>query len=387
MTTYHVSVLGGGQLARMMQQAAISLDIELKVLAEAPDGSAAKVVPTAPVGDCRVIDDVQAVLAEPLDVITFEHEHVPDPVLKEIQKHYPVRPRPEALIYAQDKLEMRQKIAELGLPVPAFKAIETNSELETFIDQYGPEVVVKTTRGGYDGKGVRVVSQASDIADWLSQDYGLIAEQKINFSRELAVLVARRPSGETEVAGQKRAGEMKCWPITQTEQRDGVCYSAIAPAPNLDPKVAEKALEAAQIIAAELDVTGVLAVEMFLCDDEGTFYINELAMRPHNSGHWTIDGAHTSQFAQHLRAVLDLPLTSPELSCGTAVMVNLLGSNLVDPAAAIGQVAQVAPEARVHLYGKGVRPGRKLGHVTVTGTDYQSCLEQAERAVNVLKGN
>lgn len=375
-----VAVVGGGQLARMMQQAAIGLDVRLRVLVEASDGSTAQVVPDAPVGRA---DDAAAVrgILPGAQVLTFEHEHVPGDLLRQLEAEgVAVRPGPHALRHAQDKIVMRTALTGLGVPCPRWAAVRTREELAAFGDATGWPVVVKTARGGYDGKGVRVVATADDAGDWLDALTGedaLLAEERVPFTRELAVLVARRPSGE-----------MRAWPVVETIQRDGVCAEVLAPAPGLDADLAAAAVGVATRIAEGLDVTGVLAVEMFEYDDGGTsrIAVNELAMRPHNSGHWTIDGAATSQFEQHLRAVLDLPLGPTDPRAPVSVMVNLLGSELADPSTALGEVLARCPGARVELYGKEVRPGRKLGHVTVYGEDLESVRAEARTAVALLRG-
>ncbi len=241
---------------------------------------------------------------------------------------------------------------------------------------------MKTARGGYDGKGVRVVRSAAEVADWFeasaSGGPALLAEEKVPFVRELAVLLARRPGGEVAV-----------WPVVQTVQVDGVCAEVIAPAPGLDPALAQEAVEAAVTVAAGVDVTGVLAVELFEIAADGDrpahVVVNELAMRPHNSGHWTIDGAVTSQFEQHLRAVLDLPLGDPSPRARWSVMANVLGSSLERLTDALPQVT-ADPGARVHLYGKGIRAGRKLGHVTVCGEDLDDVRARAARGAALLRG-
>ncbi|MEE6289230.1 5-(carboxyamino)imidazole ribonucleotide synthase [Georgenia sp. MJ173] len=379
----HVAVVGGGQLARMMQQAAIGLDVHLRVLVEAADGSAAQVVPDAPVGAASDESAVRGLLAG-VDVLTFEHEHVPGSLLTALEAEgVAVRPGSGALRHAQDKIVMREALSTLEVPCPQWAAVRDTDELTTFGDRAGWPVVIKTARGGYDGKGVRVVHDAVEAKDWLDAldpDVALLAEEHVPFTRELAVLVARRPGGE-----------VRAWPVTQTVQEGGVCAEAIAPAPGLDPVLEEHALDIARRIAEGLDVTGVLAVEMFELPPptEGGMprvVVNELAMRPHNSGHWTIDGAATSQFEQHLRAVLDLPLGPTTPLAPVSVMANLLGSALADPASVLPELLQRCPNARVHLYGKAVRPGRKLGHVTVVGEELAAAQAEADLAVALLRG-
>jgi 5-(carboxyamino)imidazole ribonucleotide synthase len=360
-----IGVIGGGQLARMMIAPAVELGIELRVLAEAP-GSSARLAATA-TGDYRDVDLVLA-FAEGVDVVTFDHEHVPQDVLARVMASgIPVRPGPAALAIAQDKIVMRERLTALGLPVPEWAVVTNSAELGVFLEVQGGAAIVKTPRGGYDGKGVRVVRAAGEADDWFAEG-PLLAEELVDFRRELAQLVARRPSGETAA-----------WVLVETVQRDGVCAEVIAPAPGGD-RFAEEARALATTIAEQLDVAGVLAVELFETID-GRLLINELAMRPHNTGHWTIDGAITSQFEQHLRAVLDLPLGDPSPTAPWSVMVNVLGGpegeSIPDryPAA-----LAAAPAVKFHAYGKDSRPGRKVGHVTATGAELDEVLARARGA-------
>src|SRR5680860_1393799 len=295
-----VGVIGGGQLARMMIPAAVALGIELRVLAEQPGMSAA--LAAVAVGDYRDLDTVVA-FAQTVDVVTVDHEHVPQVVLRELVRlGVQVHPGPDALLYAQDKLLMRARLTELGLPVPDWARVETSEQLGAFLAEHGGRAVVKTARGGYDGKGVRVVAHEHEADDWfaaLAEDANggaLLVEELVEFRRELAQVVARRPSGEIAL-----------WPVVETVQRGGVCAEVIAPAPSSAGRIADVAADIAIAVAEGIGVTGVLAVELFETTDD-RLLVNELAMRPHNSGHWSIDGATTSQFEQHLRAVLDLPL-------------------------------------------------------------------------------
>ncbi|HWT32136.1 MAG TPA: 5-(carboxyamino)imidazole ribonucleotide synthase [Microbacterium sp.] len=351
-----VGVVGGGQLARMMIAPAVELGVEIRVLAEQP-GMSAAIAATA-VGDYR---DAQTVLdfARDVDVITFDHEHVPQDVLHAlVDAGVAVHPGPDALQYAQDKLVMRAKLAELGMPQPEWAAVHDAAELQAFLDQNGGRAVVKTPRGGYDGKGVRVVSAGTDADDWFADAAGaaLLAEELVDFRRELAQQVARRPSGD-----------VRAYPVVHTEQRDGVCAEVIAPAPESTPRLDAVAAEIGTGIAEGLGVTGMLAVELFETTDD-RLLVNELAMRPHNSGHWTQDGAVTSQFEQHLRAVLDLPLGDPAPRAPWTVMVNILGGPADGTLADRMPAAMTAhPDVKVHTYGKDPRPGRKVGHVNATG--------------------
>ncbi|MGC5616692.1 5-(carboxyamino)imidazole ribonucleotide synthase [Georgenia sp. Z1491] len=389
MTRRTVAVIGGGQLARMMAPAALALDVHLRVLVESADAPTAQVVPDSVVGRA---DDLQAVrrLVEGADVLTFEHEHVPAEVLDAVAASgVPVRPGPAALLHAQDKIAMRERLGELGVPWPWWTTAADAAGVAAAIAEAGGPVVVKTARGGYDGKGVRVVATPDDVADWLDDlapGRRLLVEEKVPFVRELAALTARRPGGDAP-GGSGGPGDVRSWPVVETRQRGGVCAEVLAPAPGLPAELAEQGRAIAERVATGLGVTGVLAVELFVAPVEGggeRLLVNELAMRPHNSGHWTIDGAVTSQFEQHLRAVLDLPLGDPSALAPAAVMVNLLGAERPDPAAAYPAVLAGHPRAKVHLYGKEVRPGRKLGHVTEVGERHEALLVSARAAVDLL---
>ena len=367
-----VAVIGGGQLARMMQESAVALGINLRALVEASDGSTGQVTVDKAVGEPADLDAVRA-LIDGADVLTFEHEHIPAPTMEEAARLVSVQPPASALLYAQDKLAMRERLTEMGIPCPAWARVEDEAQLAEFGATIGWPLIVKTPRGGYDGHGVAIAHSPADVASWWGAG-PLLAEALVPFTGEVAALLARTPSGE-----------IASWPVASTVQVDGVCAEVTAPAVGIRPETAAEARRIGERIAAELGVTGVLAVEMFVVG-EGA---DELAMRPHNTGHWTIDGALTSQFEQHLRAVLDLPLGSTELSApGThVVMVNLLGSSYAQPARALAAAfAAGGAGAKVHLYGKEVRPGRKLGHVTVVDADPALALERARAAVSALKG-
>ncbi|MDT0166851.1 5-(carboxyamino)imidazole ribonucleotide synthase [Actinotalea sp. AC32] len=382
MTAPVVAVVGGGQLARMMSPAATALGIGLRVLVEHEGTSAAQVVVDTPVG--APAEGVVDLVAGPPEaaVLTFEHEHVPADVLSEVAaRGVPVRPSAAALVHAQDKVVMRRRLGDLGVPCPRWAELPDAAALDAFLAECGGEAVVKTARGGYDGKGVRVVRSSDEVADWFAAAAqggpALLAEEKVPFVRELAVLLARRPSGECAT-----------WPVVQTVQRDGVCAEVVAPAPGLGPDVERAAVDAALRVAEGVDVTGVLAVEMFELPEgaPSRVVVNELAMRPHNSGHWTIDGSVTSQFEQHLRAVLDLPLGATGARAPWTVMANVLGSEHGVLTDALPDVVARDPGAKVHLYGKEVRPGRKLGHVTVYGDDLDDVRERAAAAAAALQG-
>ena len=383
-----VGVVGGGQLARMMQAPAVGLGIQLSVLAESDLASAALVVPSSPVGEHTDLATVLA-FARQCDVVTFDHEHVPQEVLEALEAAgVTIHPTRAALRYAQDKLAMRERLSAHGIACPRWARARTADEVTAFGDVVGWPIIAKTPRGGYDGKGVAVARSADDLADWLARvgepgpvEDGLLLEEKVAFTRELAVLIARSPSGQAAA-----------WPVVETVQTDGICTEVIAPAPDLDPTLASVATEAALRIAGDLGVTGVLAVEMFEVrthDAEGgraAYVVNELAMRPHNSGHWSIDGAVTGQFEQHLRAVLDLPLGDPSPRAPWTVMANVLGGDYEELYPAYRHIMARDPAAKVHVYGKGVRPGRKIGHVNVSATDLDDARERAGHAADYLRG-
>lgn len=373
-----VGIIGGGQLARMCAGPAAELGVTLSVLAEAADASAALVVPSSPVGEHSDVEAVRA-FARECDVVTFDHEHVPTDVLDAlVADGVAVRPGPEALLHAQDKLVMRESLTAAGVPCPRWVAASTAEEVTAFAEDVGWPVVAKTPRGGYDGKGVLVATRVAELEDWLATaaDRGepLLLEESVPFVRELAVLLARSPSGQAAA-----------WPVVETVQTSGICTEVIAPAPGLTEESARGATAIGLDIAAALEVTGVMAVELFELED-GSVLVNELAMRPHNSGHWTMDGAVTGQFEQHLRAVLDLPLGSPRPRAPWTVMGNVLGGEHPDLYPTYRHVMARDPELKVHLYGKGVRPGRKIGHVNVSGESVADLRERARHAADYIEG-
>ena len=371
-----VAVIGGGQLARMLAEPAAALGIPLRLLAEAEGVSAAQVIPDHRVGDYRDLETLRAV-TKGCAVMTFDHEHVPTDHLHALEAELAVRPGPEALVHAQDKAVMRARLAALGVPCPRNAVVSSPAEVTAF----GYPCVLKTTRGGYDGKGVWRVAAAEQCADAFaaaeSAGVRVLAEELVDFRRELSALVARSPSGQ-----------VSAWPVVESVQRGGICAEVVAPAPGLAPGLAVDAQRIAMRVAAELDVTGVLAVELFETTD-GRILVNELAMRPHNTGHWTQDGAVTSQFENHLRAVLDLPLGAPDSRAPWTVMVNILGGDTETGRLYDGYPHALArdPRLRVHLYGKGLRPGRKVGHVNAYGDDLDDCLERARHAAAWFRGD
>jgi 5-(carboxyamino)imidazole ribonucleotide synthase len=367
-----VGMVGAGQLARMTCQAAVGLGIGFRVLAAARDESAAQVCAGTELGDYRSLDDLMA-FGGHCDVLTFDHEHVPGPHLNALERAgLKVRPGPDALRFAQDKSAMRERLAAMGIACPRYIRVATLDDVTGFADAAGWPVVLKAVSGGYDGKGVWVCRTADEAAAVLSHGIDLMVEEHVAFLRELAVLVARSPSGQGAA-----------YPVVQTVQRDGICREVLAPAPGLPDETAEAAERLGLAIAAGIGVTGLLAVELF--ETPRGLLVNELAMRPHNSGHWTIEGARTSQFEQHLRAVLDLPLGAPVMAARHAVMVNILGGDDPGLYSRLVHVMAADPGVKVHLYGKEVRPGRKVGHVTAVGDDLEDLRDRAARAANYLR--
>jgi 5-(carboxyamino)imidazole ribonucleotide synthase len=363
-----VGMIGGGQLARMTHQAAIALGQSLRVLAVEPDDSAAVVAADVQLGrhtDLVALRD----FAKGCEVVTFDHEHVPGDLIRLLTAEgVQLFPSADALRYAQDKQLMRQRLAALGAPAPRWAPVTEAADLVEF----GLPAIVKTVSGGYDGKGVFVVEDVADVAELFASGVGLIVEEKVALRRELAVQVARSPFGQVAV-----------YPVVETVQRDGICVEVLAPAPDLPERIAVQAQQLAIRLATELDVVGMLAVELFETTG-GELLVNELAMRPHNSGHWTIEGARTSQFEQHLRAVLDYPLGDTGLAAPAVAMANLLGG----PDGGMGlderihHMMAAEPGVKLHLYGKQSRPGRKIGHITALGADLEDCRRRAARAAH-----
>ncbi|WP_416958433.1 5-(carboxyamino)imidazole ribonucleotide synthase [Nocardioides sp. T5] len=361
----------------MMAQPAIALGLPLRLLAEAEGVSAAQVIPDHLVGDYTDLPTLRKV-TDGAAVVTFDHEHVPTAHLHALADDgLAVRPGPEALVHAQDKAVMRRRLAELDVPCPRNAVVTSLADVEAF----GLPCVLKTTRGGYDGKGVWVVRAPAEaqVAFDTAAAAGVevLAEELVDFRRELSALVARAPNGQAAA-----------YPVVTSTQLDGICHEVIAPAPDLAPALAGQAQEIALRVAGALDVTGILAVELFETTD-GRILVNELAMRPHNTGHWTQDGAVTSQFENHLRAVMDLPLGSPAPRERWTVMVNILGGPTDSGHLYDGLPHAMArdPHLRVHFYGKDLRPGRKVGHVNAYGDDLDDCLERARHAAAWFRGD
>ncbi len=374
-----VGMVGGGQLSRMTHQAAIAMGLSLKVLADAAHDSAALVANGVTVGEHTSLDDLRA-FAQGCEVVTFDHEHVPGGLLEALEAEgLRIHPGSAALRHAQDKIVMRERLAALGIPVPPFTPVATVRDIEGFARHVGWPLVLKAATGGYDGKGVWVVHDSAEAAEIVASGVRLVAEQLVPLQRELAAVVARSPYGQGAA-----------WPVVETVQADGICVEVVAPAPDLSE---EKALEAQGLalrLADELDVVGVLAVELF--DTSDGLLVNELAMRPHNSAHWTIEGARTSQFEQHLRAVLDYPLGDTSLTAPWVVMANLLGGDegAGDPEGGdldrrLHMLFAKDPALKVHLYGKQVKPGRKIGHLTALGDDLETVRRRAQDGAHYLR--
>jgi 5-(carboxyamino)imidazole ribonucleotide synthase len=379
-----LAIIGGGQLARMMAQSAVALGVPLRLLAEAEGVSAAQVIPDHVVGDYRDLETLRKV-AEGCSVVTFDHEHVPPPHLTTLaEEGHACRPGPTALVHAQDKILMRAKLDSLGIPNPRHATVSTPDDVDAFAATVGGyPIVLKTSRGGYDGKGVWFVREAAEAQEALDTAHvtgvHVLAEEKVDFRRELSALVARSPSGQ-----------VASYPVVESVQQDGICWEVIAPAPGLDERLALQAQQIAMTLAGELDVTGILAVELFETTD-GRILVNELAMRPHNTGHWTQDGSVTSQFENHLRGVLDLPLGAPDARAKWTVMVNILGGDHGARSENLyaGYPHSLArdPRLKVHLYGKSVKPGRKVGHVNAYGDDLDEVRERAQHAAAWFRGD
>ncbi|UED85975.1 5-(carboxyamino)imidazole ribonucleotide synthase [Streptomyces profundus] len=375
MTFPVVGMVGGGQLARMTHEAGIPLGVRFKLLSDTPQDSAAQVVSDVVVGDYHDLTTLRA-FAEGCDVITFDHEHVPTEHLRALEADgIPVRPGPAALVHAQDKGVMRARLSVLGVPCPRHRIVADPADVARFAAEGGGfPVVLKTVRGGYDGKGVWLVRSPAEAGDAFRAGVPVLAEERVDFTRELAANVVRSPHGQAVA-----------YPVVESVQVDGVCDTVIAPAPRLDDELGLAAQRMALRIAKELDVVGHLAVELFETAD-GRVLVNELAMRPHNSGHWTQDGAVTSQFANHLRAVLDLPLGDPRPRAPWTVMANVLGGDYPDMYPAYLHCMARDPGLKIHMYGKDVKPGRKVGHVTTYGADLAEVRERARHAADYLRG-
>ena len=368
-----VAMVGAGQLARMTQQAAIALGVKLTVLAEGADDPAVQAGAQLHLGSAAALDDLRAI-ARTAPVLTFDHEQVdPESLVALESEGVMLAPSAAAHLFAQDKLHQRRELAALGFPIPPFCHVRTAAEADAFGGEHGWPVVGKPPRGGYDGKGVLILESLDETAALLrAHPDGLVLEPFLELEAEIAVLVAR-----------SRSGEIRTYPVVHTVQVDGMLRELVVPAP-IDAATAERATALARDIAKRIDATGIMALELFLTP--GGLFVNELALRPHNSGHWTIEGSVTSQFENHLRAVLGLPLGDTALTAPSAATVNVVGpADGADPRARLAEALGV-PEAKVHLYGKAARAGRKLGHVTVRAEDPSRALAGAREAARILEG-
>ena len=359
-----VGVIGAGQLARMSIAPATALGVDLLLLAGDSQDSGAQITNHI-VGDYKDLETVRA-FAKKCDVVTFEHELIPLSIVKALEADgVVVRPSSSAFVYSQDKAAMREKLS--SFPSPHWQIVTSGDQVKEF------PVIAKAISGGYDGRGVWKVSDANELAVLLKQTPKLLIEELIDFDYEVAVMVARSPHGQATT-----------WAPTQTIQEDGICTMTISPAPHLSVALSEKAQKLALDIAAAVGVVGVMAVELFVKGEE--LFINELAMRPHNSGHWTIEGSLTSQFEQHLRAILDLPLGDPSMTDDFAVMGNILGKDKTDMYRPYLHLMARNPSLKFHMYGKEVRPGRKIGHVNVIGKDLVELRTEIEHAIDYMSG-
>jgi 5-(carboxyamino)imidazole ribonucleotide synthase len=359
-----VGVIGAGQLARMMVAPATALGVNLILFAQSADDSGAQITHHV-IGDYNDLESLKSFAAQ-CDVVTFEHELVPLSVIKGLEASgVRVYPPSTAFLYSQDKAEMRAKLQ--SFPAPAWKVVTTTQE----VDQY--PLIAKAISGGYDGRGVWKINSQDELAEVLKTTPRLLIEELISFDSEIAVMVARSPHGQAT-----------SWAPTETIQEDGICTLTITPAQSVAPEIAEQAQKLALDIAQEVGVIGVMAVEMFVKGEH--LYINELAMRPHNSGHWTIDASRTSQFEQHLRAILDLPLGDPAMTHDFAVMGNILGGEKTDMYRPYLHLMARNPDIKFHQYKKEVRIGRKIGHVTAVGSDLLQLTTDVKHARDYMSG-
>ena len=359
-----VGVIGAGQLARMSVAPAAALGVNLLLLANDTQDSGAQITNHV-VGDYKDLETVRA-FARKCDVITFEHELIPLSIVKALEADgVVVRPSSASFIYSQDKAQMRARLS--SFPSPKNAVVTKSEEVRDF------PVIAKAISGGYDGRGVWKINSQTELAAVLKEVGKVLIEELIDFDYEVAVMVARSPHGQATT-----------WAPTQTIQHDGICVMTITPAPQLSNDLSEKAQKLALDIAHEIGVIGVMAVEIFVKGQE--LFINELAMRPHNSGHWTIEGSLTSQFEQHLRAVLDLPLGNPQMTAPIAVMGNILGGDKEDMYRPYLHLMARTPELKFHHYKKEVRPGRKIGHVNLLGDNLLELTQEVQHALDYMSG-
>jgi 5-(carboxyamino)imidazole ribonucleotide synthase len=372
----HVGIVGAGQLARMTLQGAIPLGLSVRLLADRPDDGAALVAPDVVLGSP---DDPAALVefARDCEVVTFDHELVPPPCLDAlVAVGTCLRPSAATMRLAQNKRAQRELFAKLGLPIPRFRVLTRTSEVDEVVETLGSPIVLKAAHGGYDGRGVWLANGVQEatahVANLTASGIDVVAEEWVPIERELAIMIARRPGGETVV-----------YPLVETVQVEGICREVILPAP-VSPALTAEAEEIARAIADASGVVGLLAVELFLTG--GRIIVNEIATRPHNSGHYSIEGCTTSQFEQHLRAIMDWPLGATSPTAPAVVTVNVLGGpDGRDPFTMLARVLAIE-DVHVHLYGKGPRPGRKLGHVTVRAGNVESARKRAREAAELLTG-
>ncbi|HEX7111087.1 MAG TPA: 5-(carboxyamino)imidazole ribonucleotide synthase [Mizugakiibacter sp.] len=360
-----LGVLGGGQLARMLALAGAPLGVRFLVVDSAEDACAGQIAPLlrADWRDFAALED----FARRVDVATFDFENVPAETADWLVEHTRVFPNPRALAVAQDRLAEKTLFNEIGLATPAFVAVDTRADLERAVAAIGLPAILKTRRLGYDGKGQFRLKTPADVGPaWEAlgaQAHGLILEAFVPFEREVSVVAVRG-----------RDGDFRCWPLTQNWHADGILSMSLAPAPGV-AAIEAGAFAHARALAERLDYVGVFALELFV--HEGRLLGNEMAPRVHNSGHWTIEGAHTSQFENHVRAVLGLPLGDTGAR-STSLMFNWIG-DLPDAAAVLGET-----DAHWHDYGKSARPGRKVGHATLCAPDAATLRARAERVARAL---
>lgn len=366
-----VGMVGAGQLARMTQQAAIGLGVELRLLARGDTDAAAAVSATFDCGSPDSLADLRR-LAASCDVVTFDHELVPNDHLVQLEAEgVDVQPPARAKLAAQDKLHARDLLGGAGFPVPQFAPVDSLDDVAAFGERVGWPLVLKRRSGGYDGRGVRIVADRSEAGSIELDDGGWLAEELVPIDLEVAQLVVR-----------SRTGEIAAYPLVHTVQEDGICVETVVPA-GVAPTVASRCREIASGIAETIGAVGIVAVELFV-DAESEVTINELALRPHNSGHWTIEGSETSQFENHLRAVLGWPLGSVAPTAGAAAMRNLIGRDEENLSDRVG-VALGVPGAHLHLYGKDPAPGRKLGHVTALGDEPETARRRCLEVVAIMQ--
>lgn len=371
-----VGIVGAGQLARMTYEAGTRLDVRLRVLARDKDETAARIFSEVAIGSPDDPDDL-ASFASSVAVMTFDHELVDVDAIRALEEDgHIIRPGARTLDVSTNKQRQRDVFSAAGFPLPVHRRVTESSDIEEVAAAHGWPVVLKAAQGGYDGRGVWIVGSVEEAVRTLGEarDAGLelFVEPQVALDRELAMLIARRPSGDAAT-----------YPVVETIQVEGICHEVLAPA-RIDDALADKATELGLAIAEEIDVVGILAIEMFVVGE--TLLINEIATRPHNSGHFTLDAARTSQFENHLRAVLDLPLGGTGMSAPAAAMSNIIGTaSTGDPRERRGQALEI-PGVCVHLYGKKPRPGRKIGHVTATGDELDDARTRAREAAEILAG-